>query len=132
MCLNEISCYSAREKMCPANLSHDGNGTQHQLVQVAIHHEVSEMGQRVIETSPDLLPDLIRNLQQAALLLQTLVHQFVHLRPRTGTNINSNGSDNCEQHREARTHQYRRYNQLIMHTCNSGTIKSILGRLQDA
>lgn len=90
--------------MCPAHLSRDGNGTQHQLVQVAVHHEVSEMGQRVIETGPDLLPDLIRNLQRAALLPQTLVHQAVHLRPRTASNINSNGSDNREQNTERLVH----------------------------
>lgn len=89
MCLKEISfllsCHSADEpqmKKSPAHLGHDCNGTLHQLVQVAVHHEVSEVDQRVIETGPDLLPALLRNPQRPALLLQTPPHQAVHLRPR--------------------------------------------------
>lgn len=63
----------------PAHLGHDVDGAQQQLVQVAVLHQAGAVDQRVLETGPDLQPELIGDPQHLAQLPQTVPHQDVHL-----------------------------------------------------
>lgn len=66
----------------PAHPGCDVNSAKQQLVQVAVHDKVC-LDQRVLETGPDLQPEVIGNLHRPAQLPQTIPYQGVNLKPTT-------------------------------------------------
>lgn len=52
-------------------LSHYIDGTHQQLIQVSVHHDFRAVYQGVLETCPDLLPQLISYIQLDTQISQT-------------------------------------------------------------
>lgn len=47
----------------PSHLSHDVDGTHQQLVQMPVHHDLGAVHQGVLKTCPDLVPQLVGDVE---------------------------------------------------------------------
>lgn len=67
-----------------SHLSHNIDGTHEQLVEVAIHHELSAVHQRVLEAGPGLPAQICADVQLHTQVSETHAGQVIHLTRRTG------------------------------------------------
>ena len=74
------------------DLGHDVDGTYEQLVEVAVHQQLRAVDQRVLEAGPDLLPQLVRDVQLGTQVSEPQAGQVVYLQDKGGAKKNEEGT----------------------------------------